>query len=57
MKFQIDPNLNFVAVLDNIRSLENIGSIFRTGDALGLIKFIFAEFREALRIPRFQKQL
>lgn len=29
---------NFFVVCDNIRSLENIGSIFRTGDALGVDK-------------------
>lgn len=29
---------DFYVVLDNIRSLENIGSIFRTADALGVTK-------------------
>jgi len=38
MKYQVNSNLSFVAVLDNIRSLENIGSIFRTGDGLALNK-------------------
>jgi tRNA G18 (ribose-2'-O)-methylase SpoU len=31
-------NLSFFAVLDNIRSLENVGSIFRTADAFGINK-------------------
>ena len=30
--------MGFYVVLDNIRSLENIGSIFRTSDALGVDK-------------------
>lgn len=29
---------DFYVICDNIRSLENIGSIFRTADALGVIK-------------------
>jgi len=29
---------NFYVICDNIRSLENIGSIFRTADALGVLK-------------------
>src|SRR3989344_7183705 len=29
---------NFYVICDNIRSLENIGSIFRTSDALGVSK-------------------
>ena len=28
----------FYVICDNIRSLENIGSIFRTADALGVLK-------------------
>lgn len=31
-------NKNFYVICDNIRSLENIGSIFRTSDALGVSK-------------------
>jgi len=31
-------NREFYVVLDNIRSLENIGSIFRTADAMGVSK-------------------
>src|SRR3989344_5819530 len=31
-------NNNFYVVCDNIRSLENIGSIFRTADATGVTK-------------------
>src|SRR3989344_9109745 len=31
-------NNNFYVVCDNIRSLENIGSIFRTADAIGVTK-------------------
>ncbi|MDP8266842.1 MAG: RNA methyltransferase [Candidatus Aceula meridiana] len=32
------PKLGFCAVLNNIRSLYNVGSIFRTADAVGLEK-------------------
>jgi len=35
---KIKKNLPFYVVCDNIRSLENIGSIFRTADALGVDK-------------------
>ncbi len=35
---RIKRNLLFYVVCDNIRSLENIGSIFRTADALGVNK-------------------
>jgi tRNA G18 (ribose-2'-O)-methylase SpoU len=35
---RIDKKLPFYLVCDNIRSLENIGSIFRTADALGVNK-------------------
>jgi tRNA G18 (ribose-2'-O)-methylase SpoU len=55
MKFQIDPNLNFVAVLDNIRSLENIGSIFRTGDALGLNKIYLCGISGSPPHPKISK--
>ena len=34
----ITPNKDFYVICDNIRSLENIGSIFRTADALGVSK-------------------
>lgn len=29
---------DFYVVVDNVRSLENVGSIFRTADALGVVK-------------------
>jgi tRNA G18 (ribose-2'-O)-methylase SpoU len=32
------PRLPFEVVLDNIRSLENVGSIFRTADGIGIRK-------------------
>lgn len=32
------PNKDFYVICDNIRSLENIGSIFRTADAIGVTK-------------------
>lgn len=35
---KVDPKKQFYVVLDNIRSLENVGSIFRTSDALGVTK-------------------
>lgn len=34
----ITPKKEFYVVLDNVRSLENVGSIFRTADALGVTK-------------------
>ncbi|MDP1629344.1 MAG: TrmH family RNA methyltransferase [bacterium] len=35
---QLNRNISFFAILDNIRSLENVGSIFRTSDAFGITK-------------------
>lgn len=35
---KLDHNLKFYVILDNIRSIENVGSIFRTADALGVTK-------------------
>jgi tRNA G18 (ribose-2'-O)-methylase SpoU len=37
-KYRISLMENFYVICDNIRSLENIGSIFRTADALGVSK-------------------
>ena len=39
-----------VIVLDNIRSLNNIGSIFRTADAFLLRRYIYVVLRLHLRI-------
>ncbi|MFH0906676.1 MAG: TrmH family RNA methyltransferase [bacterium] len=39
---KINKDLPFYVVCDNIRSLENIGSIFRTADALGVNKIFLA---------------
>jgi tRNA G18 (ribose-2'-O)-methylase SpoU len=41
-----------VIVLDNVRSLNNIGSVFRTADA-----FLSAELLPLLRIAKFIKRL
>lgn len=35
---ELNKNLDFYVVCDNLRSLENIGSVFRTADALGVTK-------------------
>ena len=35
---RLNHDLQFYVILDNIRSIENVGSIFRTGDALGVAK-------------------
>jgi len=37
----------FYVICDNIRSLENIGSIFRTGDALGVTKIFLCGISSA----------
>jgi len=39
-EFKISSKLPLVVVLDNVRSLHNVGSIFRTGDAF-LIESVF----------------
>jgi tRNA G18 (ribose-2'-O)-methylase SpoU len=39
---RLEKDLSFYVVCDNIRSLENIGSIFRTADALRVSKIFLA---------------
>ncbi len=34
------PKLPYVVVLDNIRSMHNVGSLFRTADAFGCLKLL-----------------
>ena len=38
----LNRDLNFSIILDNIRSVENIGAIFRTADVLGIAKIYLA---------------
>jgi tRNA G18 (ribose-2'-O)-methylase SpoU len=40
-------NINSVVILNNIRSNENVGSIFRTGDAAGVSKIILTGYTPA----------
>lgn len=40
--FQAQANQNLVLVLDNVRSLNNVGSVFRTADAFGVSKLYLA---------------
>lgn len=42
-----EKNNEFYVVCDNIRSLENVGSIFRTADALGVAKIFLCGITEA----------
>lgn len=46
---------NTVAVLNNIRSLYNVGSIFRTSDALGVEKLYLCGITGTPRNPRLVK--
>jgi len=39
-EFKLTPKLPLVVVLDNVRSLHNVGSVFRTGDAF-LIETVY----------------
>jgi tRNA G18 (ribose-2'-O)-methylase SpoU len=49
---QIEP---VVAVLDNVRSLYNVGSIFRTSDALGVNKLYLCGITGTPNNPRLAK--
>jgi tRNA G18 (ribose-2'-O)-methylase SpoU len=40
----LSPKMPVVVVIDNVRSLNNIGSIFRTSDALGVEQIIICGF-------------
>lgn len=46
-----------IVVLDNIRSLNNIGSVFRTSDAFLIEKYIYVVFVQLRQIKKFIKQL
>lgn len=39
-QYQLNANASFIVILDNIRSAQNIGSIFRTADAFSVTKII-----------------
>lgn len=46
---------DFYVILDNIRSLENIGSIFRTADALGIDKIFLCGISGKPPHPKISK--
>lgn len=48
-------NINRVVILNNIRSNENVGSIFRTADAVGVAKIILVGYTPA-PIDRFGRE-
>lgn len=47
----------FIAVLDNIRSLYNVGSIFRTADAFGVDKICLCGYTPAPTKDRQKKEI
>ena len=46
-----------IIILDDIRSLHNIGSVFRTCDAFLVEKIYYVELRLFHQIKKFTKQL
>lgn len=54
-KFQIQNKKEAVIILNNIRSNENVGSIFRTCDAIGVKKIILCGYTPA-PIDRFGRE-
>lgn len=56
-EFKEARKLPLVVVLDEVRSLHNIGAVFRTSDAFWLIVFICAELRLHLLIRKCTRQL
>ncbi|HOK20800.1 MAG TPA: TrmH family RNA methyltransferase [Candidatus Paceibacterota bacterium] len=50
-------NRKFVAVLDNVRSLLNVGSIFRTAEALGFQKIYLGGITPAPTDERHKRQM
>lgn len=46
-----------VLILDNVRSLNNVGAAFRTSDAFLVKKFSFVALQVNLHIGKFKKQL
>jgi tRNA G18 (ribose-2'-O)-methylase SpoU len=49
------PNSNFYVICHNIRSLYNVGSIFRTADAFGIDKIILTGYTGTPKNPRLAK--
>ncbi|MDF1496566.1 MAG: TrmH family RNA methyltransferase [Patescibacteria group bacterium] len=47
--------MNLVIIAHNIRSAENIGSLFRTADALGVAKIILAGYSPSISHPKVKK--
>jgi len=47
--------MNLVIIAHNIRSAENIGSLFRTADALGVAKIILAGYSPGIDHPKVKK--
>jgi hypothetical protein len=46
-------NIDFIAVLENVRSLHNVGSIFRTADGAGVKEVILCGIH--YRLPAAQR--
>lgn len=54
-KRQSNNNFNLVVVLDNIRSTYNVGAIFRTADAAGVLKIYLCGITPAPPNPKISK--
>lgn len=55
MNFELKKDKKFYLILDNLRSLENIGSIFRTADALAVDKIFLCGISGAPPNPKISK--
>lgn len=53
--FKTSPKLPVIVVLDNVRSLLNVGSIFRSGDAFGIEKIILSGYTGTPPHPEIRK--
>jgi tRNA G18 (ribose-2'-O)-methylase SpoU len=47
--------MKLVLIAHNIRSAENVGSLFRTADALGVAKIILAGYTPGINHPKVKK--
>ncbi len=54
-RYYLVQNMQLVLIAHNIRSAENVGSLFRTADALGVQKIILAGYTPSIEHPKVKK--
>jgi tRNA G18 (ribose-2'-O)-methylase SpoU len=55
-EFRAIEKLPYILILDDIRSMNSMGSVFRTADAFKAEKFISVESRQRHRTEKYKRQ-